>query len=146
MSPVVEPGDGALPGDRLPEPRVTLDAGPYWQGVRERRLLFQRCRACRGAVFPPRSVCSLCDEGGALAWEESRGRGQIYSFSTVLRPPAPVWQPRVPYTLGIVRLDEDYYMFSEILGPRAAIGIGRRVRVVFPDRGGSMPAFELDQP
>ncbi|MDP3909530.1 MAG: OB-fold domain-containing protein [Gemmatimonadales bacterium] len=142
----LEPGEDAPATNRFPVPRRTLDAEPYWHGVRERRLLFQRCQACRGAVFPPRSVCPLCEGGHPLEWADSRGRGEIYSFSTVMRPPAPVWRARAPYTLGIVHLDEDYYMFSEILGPPAAIAIGRRVRAVFPEREVLLPAFELDQP
>lgn len=141
----LEPGEEAPASERFPAPRRTLDAEPYWRGISERRLLFQRCTACAAAVFPPRSACPLCEGGQPLTWVESRGRGEIYSFSTVVRPPAPVWRARVPYTLGLIRLDEDYYMFSEILGPPKALGIGRRVTVVFPTRDVLLPAFELDQ-
>jgi hypothetical protein len=53
---MLEQGESANYTDSFPVPRVTQDALPYWAGVREGRLLFQRCPACRGAIFPPREV------------------------------------------------------------------------------------------
>lgn len=45
-------------------------------------LHFQRCVSCGAAVHPPRLLCPV-DGGRELAWEESAGRGAVYSQTTV---------------------------------------------------------------
>ena len=45
-------------------------------------LHFQRCGGCGSAVHPPRVLCPGCG-GRDLAWEESGGRGTVYSATTV---------------------------------------------------------------
>ena len=57
---MLEQGEFADYTESFPTPRVTQDALPYWAAVKEGRLLFQRCPACRGAIFPPRSICPWC--------------------------------------------------------------------------------------
>lgn len=132
--------DGALTG--LPQPRKTMDAEPFWAGVEQGKLLFQRCGGCQAVVWPAHSVCPYCDATG-LTWEASSGRGEIYSFSTVMRPPTPVWNDKAPYTVGIVHLEEDYYFFTEIDEPWETIEIGRQVEVSFPERDVRLPIFKF---
>ncbi|MDP6345461.1 MAG: OB-fold domain-containing protein [Alphaproteobacteria bacterium] len=127
--------------DRFPEPRRTLDAEPFWRGIAQGRLLFQRCGGCRTAVWPPRSYCPYCDAPG-LSWEESSGTAEIYSFSTVMRPPTPVWNDKAPYTVGLVRLAEGYYLFTEIDEEWQGIAIGQKVEVTFPPRDVPLPIFK----
>ena len=45
-------------------------------------LHFQRCGGCGTAVHPPRVLCPRCG-GRDLAWEESEGRGTVYSATVV---------------------------------------------------------------
>ena len=45
---MLEQGEFADYTESFPTPRVTQDALPYWGAVKEGRLLFQRCPACRG--------------------------------------------------------------------------------------------------
>lgn len=129
---------------RIPRPLITQDAAPYWQGVNAGRLLYQRCASCGAAVWQPRSLCPYC-LGTELPWQESRGRGTVYSFSTIYRPPEPVWASRVPYTVGIVHLEEDYYLFSEIVGRPDEMRIGAPVAVFFDriDAELTLPKFRL---
>lgn len=129
--------------DQLPLPRKTLDAEPYWQGVAENRLLFQRCTATGRAIFPPRQESSAAEQGGKLVWEQSCGRGTVYSYSTVERPPMAVFASRTPYTLGLIHMEEDYFMFAEIAAPEGEIEIGKAVEVFFPDREPRLPVFRL---
>ena len=88
----------------------------------------------------------MCDAGAAPVWEHSKGSGSIYSFSVVHRPPSQVWQPRAPYTVGLVRLDEDWFLFAEIEGRPEDMAIDRRVQVGFPERGVPLPVFRLAPP
>jgi len=122
-------------------PRRTRDAQPYWEGLAAGKLLFQRCDACHQATFPPRYRCPTCATGASLTWQESRGIGAIYSYSAVHRAPIDALQPRTPYTLGFVQLDEDYFMFAEILAPVEAIRIGMRVAVRIDAHAPHLPRF-----
>lgn len=140
---MLEQGEFADYQESFPQPRVTQDALPYWEGVRQKKLLFQRCPACHGAIFPPRSICPMCDAGAAPQWEQSKGEGEIYSFSVVHRPPSAVWKAHAPYTIGLVRLDEDYFLFTEIEGKPEDMAVGKRVTLTFPERDVPLPAFRL---
>jgi uncharacterized protein len=126
-------------------PRSSVDTEAYWQAAREGRLLFQRCRSCSEPVFHPRPACPYCLSDD-LAWEQSKGQGEIYSFTTQhvsLHQRGGLFEPR---HLGIVCLDEGFHMFAEIkTEPQAKLSIGQRVRVWFDDRGDgvTLPKFEV---
>ena len=114
-----------------PLPRMTLDAMPYWEGARDHKLLYQICDGCGSVVFHPRCACPYC-LSDSLRWAQSRGRGKVYSYSVIYRPPYEAWAAKVPYAVGIVELDEGFYMFTEIIHPQPEqIRIGMPVEVVF---------------
>lgn len=127
--------------DRLPEPRRTLDAEPFWQGVEVGELRYQHCASCEAVVWPARSYCPYCDQR-TLHWRQSCGEGEIYSFSTVMRPPTPAWKDKAPYTVGLVRMAEGYYFFTEIDEPWEGIKVGQEVHVTFPARDVPLPIFK----
>jgi len=97
-------------------PVPNIDHAEYWQGVKRRELLYQRCEACELAVFHPRTICPYC-LGSKLAYEKSSGCGKVYSFTIQHHGLSPYWQAKLPYALGIIALDEGYYMFAEITPP-----------------------------
>ncbi|MEP7457306.1 OB-fold domain-containing protein [Phyllobacterium sp. SB3] len=126
-------------------PRSSPDTEAYWQGAREGRLLFQRCRSCGEPVFHPRPACPYC-LSDKLAWEQSEGMGEIYSFTTQHLPLRQTEQAFEPRHLGIIGLDEGFHMFAEITGKaEGGLSVGRRVRVWFDDRGDgvTLPKFEV---
>src|SRR6476660_6129845 len=88
-----------------PQPYRLLDSEPYWEGLAAGRITYQRCAACAEAVWPPHSFCPHCGSK-SMQWQEARGHGTLYSFSTVMRGPSPVWAGIVPYTVGFVQMDE----------------------------------------
>ncbi len=130
----------------IPRPYITMDAVPYWQAVKEGRLMFQRCRGCRSAVWQPRALCPYC-LGTDLQWEQSQGRGTVYSFSTIYHPPLAIWKSKVPYTVGVVHMEEDYYLFSEIVAKPEQIHIGAPVTVFFErvDDEVTLPKFRVQE-
>lgn len=134
----------APPG--IPLPRPTALSQPHWSGCREGRLRVQRCRACGRHVFIPQPVCSFCS-ADALEWVDSRGRGTLYSFTTVHRPPSPAFP--VPYIVAIVELDEGFHMLTNLVDcPPERIRIGMPLRVTFhavsPEI--SLPLFRPAEP
>jgi len=108
-----------------PEPRPSPWSGPYWEGLREGELRFQRCRDCGAITFNPAPLCSNCQSEN-LGWERSRGQGEIYSYTVVWRPQTPAF--RVPYCAAIVAIDEGFQILANVIGCAPdAVDIGQRV-------------------
>lgn len=118
------------------------DSKPYWDGVREGRLLFQQCSACREIQFPPRYLCANCWETD-LEWVESTGKGRIESCTVVHRAPRPEF--KAPYVIAMVKTDENVRIMTNIVGPealRAAIGDAVTVTFAKDHEGRTLPQFQ----
>lgn len=109
------------------------DSRGYWRALAEGRLDIQHCRDCGQWTWPPRPVCSRCF-GENLQFDTVSGAGEIYSWIVVHRSTLPHMMPYVPYTLALVRLDEqhDIYIPGRLLGDAAAER-GMRVRAVIEE-------------
>jgi uncharacterized protein len=127
-------------GAGWPPPYRQVDAQPYWAALEQEQLTYQRCGACGQSVWPAHSHCPHCD-ARALSWQASGGRGRIYSFSTVMRGPTPLWQSIAPYTVGFVEMDEGYFLFTQFLGKPDALAIGMLVHVKYERRGQQVLPF-----
>jgi len=106
------------------------DTAPYWAALAQGRFELQRCRDCRSWTWPARPICSGC-HGDNLAWEEPSGTGEVYSWVVTHQAYGPDLARLVPYTVALVRLDEQ----DDILIPGrfvsdAEIHQGLRVRAV----------------
>lgn len=121
------------------------DTRPFWEATRRHELRFQRCNACRGIVFYPRSHCTHCLSRD-LAWELSTGVGTIYTFSVVRRAYDAYFRGLAPYAVAWIDLDEGFRMMSNVVGvadPSRDLRIGQRVRVRWEDHEElSVPLFE----
>ncbi|HVU72856.1 MAG TPA: OB-fold domain-containing protein [Mycobacteriales bacterium] len=113
----------------IPLPRPSSLTRPFWDGCKEGRLLFQRCTTCAAAIFDPALACRTC-RGRDLVWEQSAGRGEIYSWTVAHRPLSPAFT--AVYAPVIVTLDEGYRMISNIVGcDDSLLAVGLRVEVLF---------------
>lgn len=109
---------------------------PFWDGCRSRELRFQRCADCGLANFPPTEHCRQC-LSAEVTWEQSRGAGEIYSWTVVHRPVTAEFQP--PYAPAIVTLDEGYQMLTNIVGIEPdELAVGLRVQVQFHSLEGDL--------
>jgi uncharacterized protein len=90
---------------RKPRPVPTGVSQPYWDGLREHKLLMQRCADCQQLQFYPRSGCRHCG-GTDLSWEQMSGSGHIYSYTVIHRPPFEAFAADVPYVYAVIELDE----------------------------------------
>jgi uncharacterized OB-fold protein len=121
------------------------DSKEYWNGARERRLLFQKCRRCSVVQFPPRDHCASCWEAD-LEWTESSGSAIVESFTVVRRAPIPAFREKVPYVVAAVLVEEGPRMITNIVGKDALdVQIGDAVKVEFVDdaAGNALPQFRL---
>jgi uncharacterized protein len=108
--------DGGLlapPPPGFPVPRPSHRSEPFWSGCREGRLVLPVCSACGARALRAFAVCPHCTRAG-LAWEQSAGRGVLYSWTVVWRPPHPGFV--VPYAPAVVSLDEGWWFLSAVVG------------------------------
>ncbi len=68
------------------------------------RFELQVCAGCGIVQYPPREVCHRC-LSDALHWREQSGSGELISTTTVHLSHDPYFRERVPWRLGMVRLD-----------------------------------------
>ena len=132
-----------LAPDLSPQPRP--ESAAFWDGLRRRKLVLQRCADCGKARHYPRPMCDACHSMRAVAFEAS-GFGALYSWAVACRALHPAFESRVPYILGIVGLDEGVRMNAPLLDVREdALRVGVRLRVTFEDADSNfgLPSFML---
>ncbi|CAM5504475.1 DNA-binding protein OS=Streptomyces aurantiogriseus OX=66870 GN=GCM10010251_05700 PE=4 SV=1 [Streptomyces aurantiogriseus] len=126
------------PKERRPRPVINRDNAGFWDGVREHRLLIQRCTACATLRFPWLPGCSTC---GAPEWDtvEASGEGTVFSYVVMHHPPFPAFtasdhaaDAAGPYAVALVELAEGVRMVSNVVGvPYDKVRIGMPVRLEF---------------
>jgi uncharacterized OB-fold protein len=117
-------------GDRRIVPVPDPDSAPYWAALAKGALELQRCLDCGHWTWPPRPICSGC-HGDHLAWEKVKGTGEVYSWVVTHRPYTPDVVDLVPYTIALVRIDEqDDILIPGRLLSDLVVHQGLRVRAV----------------
>ncbi|HXH23287.1 MAG TPA: Zn-ribbon domain-containing OB-fold protein [Dehalococcoidia bacterium] len=120
-----------------PLPVPTPTSRPFWEGLRQRKVLLQRCLDCEVYVHYPRSNCPNC-LGANLEWREVSGLGTLYTYTIARRPTAPQFQDETPQKIAVVELDEGPRLTTTLVNvDEAAIKVGMRVRPVFEDVQGT---------
>jgi uncharacterized OB-fold protein len=116
-----------------PLPKPDQDSKVYWEAAHRHELLLQQCDACHKFRFYPRSICPYCF-AEKFEWVRAAGRGTVYSFTVIHRPPFPVFRDKVPYVLAIIELTEGVRMMTNIIGCEPnMVEIGMPVEVTFED-------------
>ncbi len=109
------------------------------------RFELQVCAECGAVQYPPREVCHRC-LSGALRWREQSGLGELLSATVVHHSHDPFFRERVPWRLGLVRLDAGPSVVAHLhsgCGPAPArVRVGARL-----DKSGQgvLLAFPLDE-
>ena len=97
----------------LPQP-ITPEAKPYWEGLREQKLMLPRCRACRRAFFYPRVVCPHC-HASDIEWFQASGRGKLHSFEIAYQSFNKAFKVKPPFVLAMIELEEGPRMMSNLI-------------------------------
>jgi uncharacterized OB-fold protein/acyl dehydratase len=131
----------AAPEYPHPRPAITHDNAFFWEGLAQRKLLFQsfggRLRHPPGPMDP---------ETGSLEFDivESSGRGTIHSFVVMHQPRMPGFEYPLPVVL--VELEEGVRIVTNMVDAKVDdVSIGRAVAVDFVEvePGYVLPAFRL---
>ena len=133
----------------LPQPVPSPDGldGPFWQGLREERLLIQRCQACQTWQWGPEWICHEC-MSEEMAFEEVKGEGLIFSFERVWHPVHPALKEQGPYLIVLVELPVagNIRLVGNLLGdPEQDVVIGSSVKAFFEHHHDAEQAYTLLQ-
>lgn len=133
----------------LPAPMPSRDGldTPYWEGLKDNKLLVQRCKSCHAWQWGPEWLCHSC-RSFDLGWREVMGTGLIYSWERVWHSVHPALQEHGPYIVVLVELPEanNIRMVGNLLGdPRQDITIGAPVTAVFEHHPDGKVPFTLVQ-
>jgi uncharacterized OB-fold protein len=114
-------------------PAVTPLTQPYWDAARQRRLVFQQCRACGTNWHPPMPRCPHC-HAADIDWRASVGTGTIFTYTIVHHPTHPAFADKIPYVVAVVELDEGPRIVTNIKRCEAGdVRCGMRVSIFFED-------------
>lgn len=120
----------------IASPTPNTETQRFWDAAKEGKLLIMRCKDTNQVYFYPRARSPFTLSNN-VEWVESKGTGEIYTFSVMERA-------KIPYTIAYVRLDEGVTMMTNIVDTDFAnIKVGQRVKVVFkPSEDGTpVPMF-----
>ena len=93
---------------------MTPEAKPYWDGLREEKLMLPKCGDCGTAFFYPRILCPKCHSRN-VGWVQASGKGKLYSFEIAYRTFNPAFKVEAPFILAMVELEEGPRMMSNLI-------------------------------
>ncbi len=116
---------------------------PFWEACHKGRFLVHRCNLCRRYYWP----ASQCIEHGdqAMEWCDSSGRGELYTYTVLHRALAPSMKDKVPYAVGVVKLDEGPFFHTNIIHcHHSELTVGMRLEAVMQEHesGLTIPLFK----
>ena len=135
------PKAAAEPRALRPQPAINQDNAFWFEAAAEKRLVIQRCTACRTLRHPPGPCCPACQSFG---WDtvEASGRGTLYSFVVAHHPRHPAFD--YPLLIAVVELEEGTRLITNLVGasPEAArIGMPVALEWLEADDDLTLPVF-----
>ncbi len=122
-----------IKGPRFDLPTIELESRPFWDALKEGKLMLGQCGDCGRAHYYPRPFCPYC-WSEAVSLKPARGTGVLYTYSVIHVNDLPPFKDWLPYVAAIVDLDEGVRVTTNIVGcdPKT-LKIGMRVAVDFQD-------------
>ncbi|MBN8493944.1 MAG: SDR family NAD(P)-dependent oxidoreductase [Burkholderiales bacterium] len=110
----------------------------------EGRFELQQCDDCGAVQYPPREACHRC-LSPHLKWREQSGEGELLSQTTLAHSNDLFFRERLPWRLGLVRLDAGATLMLHLHGDvpdapaRVKVGArldraGQAVLIAFPEK------------
>jgi len=102
----------------------------FYHFAKEGKLMAAKCNKCGTLLLPPRPVCTNCLSED-LEWVELKRKGKLLTYTVIYVAP-PRFQSMVPYTVGIVKLEDGPNLPGIIKNVKPEkIKVGMDVRVDF---------------
>ncbi len=110
----------------------------------EGRFELQQCEACGAVQYPPREACLRC-LSPQLKWREQSGAGELLSQTTLAHSNDLFFRERLPWRLGLVRLDAGatlmLHLHGDVPQAPARVKVGARL-----DRAGQAVLIAFPEP
>ncbi len=119
------------PVPERPMPVPTRESQPYWDGMREHRLMLQHCSSCGKARHYPRPVCPHCYSMES-EFKEAPLTGKIHTWTVCHHPFNFFFKVEAPYIVALVDMDAGVRVNAPLSGvSEADLKIGKRVTMKF---------------
>ena len=116
---------------RFDLPTIEAETKPFWDALKDGKLLIGECGGCGKVHYYPRAMCPYCWSDD-VTMVPAKGTGVLYTWSTVHVNDLPPFKGMVPYVAAQVDLDEGVRMIANIIETDAAdIKPGARVEVAW---------------
>jgi uncharacterized OB-fold protein len=115
---------------------------PFWEGLKQGKVLATRCTQCGKLYFPPNADCPDCLVP-SLEWVELSKEAEIETFThVVVRPTS--FQQNKPYTIAIGRLKEGVRVLAWLTGFKLSeITVGMKAKLVAKVTPEGNPTYEF---
>lgn len=116
----------------LPQP-MTPEAKPYWDGLKDGKLMLPRCGDCGHTFFYPRVLCPRC-QSRSIQWIRASGKGRLHAFGIAHQAFNRAFKVPAPYVLAMIELEEGPRMNSNLINVTpdpTAVRCDMPVEVVF---------------
>ena len=128
-----------------PLPDISPLTQPFWDGLREHRLVLQACQHCHTVRHYPRPVCDQCYSMDS-EWVVGSGHGTIHSWTVNHHPFHFAFKRESPFITLTVDLADGVRMQAPLRDADAALlKIGLAVQLIYEDVTPelTLPAFKL---
>lgn len=109
----------------------------------EGRFALQRCRECGAVQYPPREACRVC-LSPRLDWRSRDGAGTLLADTTLHHSNDLYFRERLPWRLGLVRLDDGVtvvaHLHGDVRAPDTRVRVAARL-----DRAGQAVLVALPE-
>ncbi len=114
-------------------PKPNEDSKPFWDGLKERRLLLQKCGECGKIRHYPRPVCDEC-YSMEVDWVEASRKGKIHTWSESHYAFHFSFKKDLPLLIATVDLDEGVRLKAQVRGAKIdAMAVDKPVTIGFED-------------
>jgi NAD(P)-dependent dehydrogenase (short-subunit alcohol dehydrogenase family)/uncharacterized OB-fold protein len=138
----------AMPGTHLPRlpPAVRSRAAlGLTAAAAQGRFQLQVCADCGTVQYPPRETCHRC-LSDRLPWTDQSGSGELIAETSVHLSQDAYFRERVPWRVGMVRLDAGPTLIAHLPAVGAAAPARVRVAAKLDKSGqGVLVAFPIDE-
>jgi uncharacterized OB-fold protein len=128
-------------------PQVTRDSKPYWDGLKEGRLMIQKCADCGALRHYPRPVCDKCYSMN-VGWHEASGKATVHSWTVSHHAFHPSFKKDLPQIFVTADLEEGVRVNAQLVeGKVEDLAIGKSLRIGFLtfDEDLSVPTLILEE-
>lgn len=140
--------DFILPeGLPIPVPEGDGLSAPFWEGLKNSRLMLQRCAKCAHWQWGPEWICHRCHSFD-MQWEEVKPVGRLYSVVRAWHPAHPALKATKPYLIALVELPhaDGVRIVGNIKGDQMRnLPVGTALKGYFEHHPDASPAYSLLQ-